>query len=271
MSQSEIQEPTIAQLFDLAGKKALITGGTGYLVQSMCRALAEAGASVIVGDIPKMKERAAQVADGLPVVGDAKHCTVDIDYMDPKSIEQCMADSVEKAGRVDVLINAGYERVTSDWKDVTGEQFNRQLSNSTGCFLLARQMRNHVAERGGGGSIINIGSMYGIVGSYPDAYADVPMASPVAYHVLKGGILSMTRHLAVYWADDGVRVNVLSPGPFPAPNVDPKMVDRLSSKSPMRRMGKPHELKGALIFLASDASSYMTGQNLIIDGGWMAW
>jgi len=271
MSDPTANEPTIQQMFNLSGKAALITGGTGYLVRSMCRALAEAGASVIVADIPKMREQAQQVADALPVVGQAKHSVVALDYMDTESIRQCVRDAVAQAGKVDILVNAGYERVTSDWRDVTGEQFTRQLSNATGCFLLAREVRNHAVERGGPASIINIGSMYGIVGSYPDAYQDVSMASPVAYHCLKGGVLSMSRHLAVYWADDKVRVNVLSPGPFPAPNVDKKMVDRLSSKSPMRRMGKPHELKCALVFLASDASSYMTGQNLIIDGGWMAW
>ena len=114
-------------------------------------------------------------------------------------------------------------------------------------------------------------SMYGSVGSYPDAYEDVSPASPVAYHTLKGGILQMTRHLAVYWASKGVRVNSLSPGPFPAPGAPRGMVQRLEQKSPMKRMGRPDELKGAIVFLASQASSYMTGQNLVIDGGWTAW
>jgi gluconate 5-dehydrogenase len=113
--------------------------------------------------------------------------------------------------------------------------------------------------------------MYGVVGSYPDAYAGVCAASPAAYHALKGGIVHLTRHLAVYWAKDGVRVNCLSPGPFPNPQAPAAMVERLKTKSPMGRMGLPYELKGAIVFLASDASSYMTGQNLIVDGGWTAW
>jgi gluconate 5-dehydrogenase len=116
-----------------------------------------------------------------------------------------------------------------------------------------------------------IGSMYGLVGSYPDAYEGIGAANPVAYQTLKGGILQMTRHLAVYWAPDGVRVNSLSPGPFPAESASPEMVERLKGKSPMGRMGRPEELKGAIVFLASDASSYMTGQNLVVDGGWTAW
>jgi len=263
------EEPTVQRLLDLTGKVALITGATGYLGQSMSRALAEAGASIVITS--RERGRAQEAADTLPAAGGAAHHGVQLDYMDARSIERGVADALAAAGRIDVLVNNGYERVTSDWTDVTAEQFTRQLTNATGCFLLARCVREHAVQRGGGASIIMIGSMYGIVGSYPDAYTDVPMSSPVAYHTLKGGILSMTRHLAVYWAGDGVRVNCLSPGPFPAPNVSPRMVQRLSAKSPMKRMGKPHELKGAVVFLASDASSYMTGANLIIDGGWMAW
>ncbi len=113
--------------------------------------------------------------------------------------------------------------------------------------------------------------MYGIVGSYPDTYDGVCSASPVAYHALKGGVIHMTRHLAVYWAEDGLRVNCLSPGPFPSEKANPEMVQRLCNKNPMKRMGTSSELKGAILFLASNASSYMTGQNLVIDGGWTAW
>jgi len=101
--------------------------------------------------------------------------------------------------------------------------------------------------------------------------AMVCAASPAAYHALKGGIVHLTRHLAVYWARDGVRVNCLSPGPFPGPQAPAAMVERLKTRSPMRRMGQPDELKGALVFLAGDASSYVTGHNLVVDGGWTAW
>ena len=119
--------------------------------------------------------------------------------------------------------------------------------------------------------MILLGSMYGQVGSYPDAYEGVCAPSSVAYHALKGGVIHLARHLAVYWAPNGVRVNCLSPGPFPSPKAPAAMVERLKTKSPMKRMGEPSELKGAIVFLASDASSYMTGQNLVIDGGWTAW
>ena len=154
---------------------------------------------------------------------------------------------------------------------MTQAEFNRQLQNATGYFLLARKFHDHITQKRSRGSIIMIGSMYGVVGSYPKSYEGLGPANPVAYQALKGGIIQMVRHLAVYWATDGVRVNCLSPGPFPAASASPALVRRLKKHSPMRRMGQPHELKGAVVFLASDASSYVTGQNLLVDGGWTAW
>lgn len=269
MSDGGGGEPTIQRLFDLTGRVALVTGATGYLGGALSRALAEAGAAVVVSS--RDPQRARAFAATLPAPRGQKHHGVGLDYMDAASIDRGVDDAVAAAGRIDILVNNGYERVQADWTTVTGEQFTRQLANATGCFLLARKVREHAVSRGGGASIIMIGSMYGLVGSYPDAYVEAPMASPVAYHALKGGILSMTRHLAVYWAGDGVRVNCLTPGPFPAPSAPQEMVGRLRTRSPMRRMGRPEELKGAVVFLASEASAYMTGQNLIIDGGWTAW
>jgi gluconate 5-dehydrogenase len=191
--------------------------------------------------------------------------------MDPESLERGFAEAVALAGRIDVLVNNGHEAQPADWTSVTAEQFSRQLANATGYVLLARLVRNHAVARRAAASVILLGSMYGLVASYPDAYEGICPASPVAYHALKGGIVHMTRHLAAYWAADGVRVNCLSPGPFPGETAPPEVVERLKAKLPMKRMGRPHDLKGAVVFLASDASSFMTGQNLVIDGGWTAW
>jgi gluconate 5-dehydrogenase len=259
----------VTDLLSLRGKVVLITGAAGHLGLAMAEALAEAGASVIVSS--RETSRAKDVASRLDRVGDARHFSITLDHMDESSIESGFGQAVRQAGRIDVLVNNGHEALAADWKTVTGEQFQRQLANATGYFLLARRFREHAVCRSGGGSIVMIGSMYGLVGSYPDAYEGISAASPVAYHTLKGGVLQMTRHLAVYWAADGVRVNSLSPGPFPSESASPEMVERLKSKSPMARMGRPEDLKGPIVFLASDASSYMTGQNLVVDGGWMAW
>lgn len=255
--------------FLLTDQVALITGATGFLGSAMAAALAQAGASVVVTS--RRQEQAEKLATSLPSPAGARHHGVVLDHMDEESLQAGFERAVQLAGKVDVLVNNGNEHLTSDWTSVTAEQFNRQLQNVTGYFLLSRLFRNHVVARSGQGSLILIGSMYGLVGSYPDAYEGVTFASPVAYHALKGGLSQMTRHLAVYWAKDGVRVNCLCPGPFPGPAAPAGMVARLSEKCPMGRMGQPEELQGPVVYLASQASSYMTGQNLVIDGGWTAW
>jgi gluconate 5-dehydrogenase len=261
--------PTIHDLFDLTGRVALLTGARGHLGRAMADAIAEAGARVIASS--RNIESARSVAASLGGKEAGRHLAVAIDHLDESSIARGFDNAVAQAGRIDVLVNNGHEAEGADWITVTGEQFRRQLANAAGYFLLARKLREHAVTSRRPASIILLGSMYGLVGSYPDAYAGVTNASPVAYHALKGGIIHMTRHLAVYWAKDNVRVNCLSPGPFPGPQAPAAMVERLKTKLPMARMGEPHELKGAIVFLASDASSYMTGQNLIIDGGWTAW
>lgn len=260
--------PTIQQLFDLTGKAVLITGATGHLGSAMADALAEAGASVIVSS-RKLADAESAVAR-LPK-NQSRHHAIEMDHMTEPSIQKGFEQALARAGKIDALVANGHEPLAKDWREVSAEQFSRHLENLTGYFLMSRLLRDHVVARDTQGSIVLLGSMYGVVGSYPDAYDGVAPASPVAYHALKGGIVQMTRHLAVYWAKDRVRVNCLSPGPFPSDKAPPEMVERLKAKSPMRRMGKPHELKGAVVFLASDASSYMTGQNLLIDGGWTSW
>jgi gluconate 5-dehydrogenase len=262
-------ERTVAQLFDLSGKTALVTGGTGHLGSAMSRALAEAGASVVVTSPDA--QRAERAAAALPRVGQARHQGISLDYFRSESLEASFREALRPTGGIDILVNNGHIAEPHDWTQVTAEQFARQLANATGYFVLSRLVREHVVARGQSASIIMLGSMYGQVGSYPDAYEGIGSASPAAYHALKGGIIQLTRHLAVYWANDRVRVNCLSPGPFPSAAVPAMLVERLKTKLPMKRMGAPWELKGAIVFLASDASTFMTGQNLVIDGGWTAW
>lgn len=262
-------EPDIRQLFDLTGKTALITGASGYLGGAMARALAEAGGTVIVGS--RDESRANDTAAELPARKGQTHFGVALDNRDEQSLESGYASAVTESGGIDILVNNGHAADAHDWTNVSASDFTDQLANATGYFLLARHHRNHLVETGRKGCVLMIGSMYGVVGSYPDAYEGVAPASPVHYHTLKGGIVHLTRHLAVYWAKDGVRVNCLSPGPFPSEKAPEEMVRRLTEKSPMGRMGLPSELKGPMLLLVSDAGSYLTGQNLLVDGGWTAW
>ena len=261
-------DPTIQQLFDLTGRTALVTGGTGYLGCAFSAALAESGARVVISS--RERDRADAAASELPNQ-DAGHFGVEFDHKDASAMKTGFEEAVERSGGLDILFNNGQGGTPDDWTNITPDGFQDHLSNATGYFGLAKLMRDHAVDRGKPASIVMIGSMYGVVGSYPDAYEGVCPASTVAYHTLKGGVIHMTRHLAVYWAKDKVRVNCLSPGPFPQPKVWPELVDRLCTKSPMGRMGLPHELKGTAVLLASEAGSYITGQNIVIDGGWTAW
>ncbi|MFT5195937.1 MAG: NAD(P)-dependent dehydrogenase (short-subunit alcohol dehydrogenase family), partial [Candidatus Promineifilaceae bacterium] len=192
------------------------------------------------------------------------------------TIPNFVAQIVEQFGQIDILVNNAYGGYAPDIETATAEDFNRSYNDGvTAYFLLAREVADHLRQRNSAGSIVNIGSMYGVVGSYPDAYEGLAFNSPPNYHGLKGGIIHLTRHLAVYWAKDNIRVNCISPGPFPKrPELDqnvPDFIPRLESKTPLGRMGKPEELKGTLLLLASDAGSYITGQNILVDGGWTAW
>ncbi len=260
---------TIQEQFDLSGKVALVTGATGYLGTAFATALAEAGASVVISS--RDAERGQEAANKLPSPGGAAHHGVALDQMNGDSVGSGFQAAVQAAGQIDVLINNGLDAQGKDLTEITFDQFAEHQHNNAGYFTLARLFHDHVVGRGAPGSIVNLGSMYGQVASYPDAYEGICSASSVAYHALKGGTIHMTRHLGAYWAKDGVRVNCLSPGAFPSSAAPQAMVKRLETKCPMGRMGDPSELKGIIVFLASDASSYMTGQNVTIDGGWTAW
>ncbi len=264
-----IEPAYISKLFELTGRTAMVTGGAGHLGLAMSKALAEAGARVIVTG--RTLEKSLDVAASLKGTEAGRHAAVVIDHMDEASIESGFSAAMAVSGKIDILINNGHEASAQDWSTITGEQFDRQLKNLTGYFLLARKVRDQAVERHAAASIVMLGSMYGLVGSYPDVYEGLVPASPAAYHALKGGVVHLTRHLAVYWAKDNVRVNCLSPGPFPGSAVSSELVHRLESRSPMGRMGRPEELQGAVLYLASDASSYVTGHNLVVDGGWTAW
>ncbi len=263
-------EQTVSELLDLSGKVAIVTGAAGWLGAAMSRGLAEAGATVAVTS--RDGERAEAFAATLPGGG---HAGFGLAQDDSDAIPAFVEAVVARLGQVDVLVNNAYGGTAPSIDTASAEDFNRAYHTGvTGYFLLAREVVRHLRGRGAGGSIVNIASMYGVVASYPEAYTGFDMNSPPNYHGLKGGLIHLTRHLAAYWAQDGVRVNAISPGPFPTARVreaEPTFVERLAEKVPMKRMGEPEELKGIVVLLASEGSSYITGQNILVDGGWTAW
>lgn len=263
-------ERSVQELFDLSGKVAVVTGAAGWLGSAMSRALAEAGATLVVTS--RHADQAEEFADSLP--GD-RHVGIGFEQGATDTIPAFVADVIGRMGKIDILVNNAYGGTAPNIDTATADDFDRAYHTGvTAYFLLAREVVNHIRQREASGSIINIGSMYGVVASYPEAYVGLPTNSPPNYHGLKGGIVHLTRHLAVYWAKDNVRVNCISPGPFPKQvTIDslPEFIGRLETKSPMGRMGRPEELKGLVLLLASEAGSYINGQNILVDGGWTAW
>ncbi len=263
-------ERNILDLFSLQGKVAIVTGACGWLGSAMSRALAEAGARVVVSS--RDAEQAVQFAATLPGSG---HLGLGFSQGDTDTIPDFAGEVVQRMGQLDVLVNNAYGGRAPDIDTATAEDFDQTYHiGVTAYFLLAREVMFHLRKRQASGSIINIASMYGVVASYPTAYEGLSVNSPASYHALKGGLIHLTRHLAAYWAKYNIRVNAISPGPFPKPETCakfPGFVPRLEEKVPLGRIGQPEELKGALLLMASDAGSYITGQNLLVDGGWTAW
>lgn len=263
-------ERSVVDLMNLRGRVAIVTGACGWLGSAMSRALAEVGATMVVTS--RNAHEAERFAASLPGEG---HIGIGFEQGDTDTIPAFVANVVERLGRIDILVNNAYGGTAPSIDTATAEDFDRAYHvGVTAYFLLARQVVFHLRERKAPGSVINIASMYGVVASYPSAYEGLPVNSPPNYHGLKGGVVHLTRHLAAYWAADGVRVNTISPGPFPKTETitsQPEFIRRLEQKVPLGRMGNPEELKGAVVLLASDAGSFITGQNLLVDGGWTAW
>lgn len=255
-------------LFSLKGRTAVVTGGCGHLGRAMTRALADAGAVVYVAGTSRDKF--------VSVYGsDTALRFVRIDIMDSGSIREAFEEVAAEAGSIDVLINnaaqyAGIGKKSEDLSDDDWVQCIEGIAGST--YKCIREMLPFM-ERGG--SIVNIASMYGIVSPYLSVY-EAPCESsliPVNYSAGKASVIQMTRYFGTYLIDRNIRVNSISPGPFPSPKVqeNKEFVRRLTEKNPSHRLGEPDDLMGAVLFLASDASRYVVGQNIQVDGGWTVW
>jgi NAD(P)-dependent dehydrogenase (short-subunit alcohol dehydrogenase family) len=269
---------SIEKLFSLKNKVAVVTGAAGLIGKHHCYALSEAGASIIVCDIDK--NSCEQLAGELKT----KSIGIETDITKPDSVKKLKEKILDKFGKIDILINNAaindmFENPSaaselSRFENYPLNMWQKSIDvNITGTFLCSQILGTEMAKAGKG-SIINIASTYGIVAPDQSIYkkkdGSQSFYKSAAYPVTKGAVISFTKFLAAYWGNKGVRVNALSPGGVEN-NQDEYFIKNYSAKTILGRMAKPTDYKGAIIFLASDASEYMTGANLIVDGGWTAW
>lgn len=255
------------EMFRLNGKVALVSGGGGIYGRHIVRALAEAGAKVMVAsrDLDKCAEYAQQLsAEGLQVYA------AELDLTEEASMRTLRDDMLQRFGSIDVLVNNAVAREGGDLRHMSAEEWQQSMRvNSTGLFLASQIFSEPMQERRSG-SIINIASIYGMVGPDFSIYEGTDITNPVNYAFAKGGMIALTRYLAAFLGPHNVRVNCISPGGMRTEDTPSNFDVNYARRTPMRRMAEPDDIKGPIVFLASEASRYVTGHNLPVDGGWTA-
>ncbi len=262
-------------LFSLKDRVALVTGGGGLLASEHAIALAGAGATVVLADVNL--DKCAAAAQALTQSGVAGVRAKALDVTRADSWRALLKVTLEELGAVDILVNnAGFTNQSrstnfaAPFEDFPLEDWNAIMAvNVTGTFLGCQVIGKHMLERGKG-AIINLASLYGVVSPNHAMYPGTGISQPVAYTVSKHGVVGLTHYLATLWAKRGVRVNSLTPGGI-SNNHPALFVERFSQLNPIGRMSRKDELRGAIVYLASDASSHVVGHNLVVDGGWTVW
>lgn len=266
-------DTSISKLFDLTDTVAVVTGATGQLGEAMAETLAELGANLVVvarteGDCERLATRLTEEYQ--------QSIAVPADVTDPSEVE-AMAESVrDEFGRLDILVNTAYSGAVADFEEMSVQQFREGVDAAlTSVFLTTRETVPML--RDGGGSVINVASIYGVVAPNHDIYGTTGMNNPAQYGAAKAGVIQFSRWLATRYADEGIRANTLTPGGIynaelkSQEGYEETFVPNYEELTPLGRMGRPEDLKGAVAFLASDASAWVTGQNIIVDGGWTTW
>jgi len=254
----------VKKLFDLKGRVAIVSGGSMGLGLQMAEGLAEMGANLVL--CARKKDRCEEAAEALSRHG-VQTLALGCDVRDKAAIYQVVQETITRFGRVDILVNNAGVSWGTPIEEMTLDQWDKVLStNLTGTFLFCQAVGKVMAEQRSG-KIINIASVAGLGGASADLQA-------IGYHASKGGVIAFTKDLACKWAAHNIQVNAIAPGWFPTHMsgwIIEHRKDSLLEKIPLRRFGGDDDLKGAAVFLASDASAYVTGQVLVVDGGQTAW
>ena len=255
----------ILDKFSLNGRVALVSGGAGPLFgSSISEALAEAGATLITAS--RSLERNEAFAEGLKSQGYDAHA-MEMDITELESIEALGAGVTERLGRLDILVNSALAIKGGSFEEQTPESWAfGAKGNMVGLFAMCKAFVPGMVAQGGG-SIINISSIYGVVANDPTLYEGTDMRQPPDYTFVKAGMINFTRYIANYYGKKGVRANCICPGGYDCGDPAP-FVENYTKRVPVGRLLDNEDLKGAVVFLASDASSYVTGHTLMVDGGW---
>lgn len=258
-------------IFSLEGKLAIVTGGAGYLGSAISKALAGFGAIVVV--LGRREQTLIDFVNQNQLSFGNRFIYFVCDVTDEKNFNEVVEEVVAQHGTVDILVNNAYGKQNETFDELTKESWNHALEISLTHYFTCTKAVSPIMLEAQKGTIINIASLYAFLGTDQRIFAPLGNKSPIHYSVAKGGVLQMTKYLATLWAIKGIRVNAISPGHFP-PKRGPERPDymhELTSRVPMGRIGQPDDLLGTVVLLASDASSYITGQNIIVDGGWSVW
>ncbi len=270
-------------LFSVRDKVVVVTGGFGQIGAEFVRELHGRGARVAVTSRSEVADPGARLGIDDP---DGRLLAVAMDITDQASVDAGFDRVAEAWGVPTVVVNnAGLDTQPSAPPEVSGpfEEFPVEVfrevvdTNLVGTFLVTQAAGRRMRDAGVGGSIVNVGSIYGMVSPVQDIYAykaeltGVPFIKPVAYSAAKSGLYNLTRYCATYWGRAGIRVNTLTPSGVRRDTQDATFQANYTARMPIGRMAEANEFNGALVFLASDASTYMTGSNVVVDGGWTAW
>ena len=261
---------SLKELLSLQGKTVFITGGAGHLGTAMSEALAELGANIVIGS--RDKEKGSSVAKALTEEFGVRASGLPLDITDPESLELALLSIEKEYGQLDILINNAWSGKKNTFESISIDDWKYDIDVClNGVFYTVKKAAPYLKKTKG--VIVNVASMYGHVAPDYKMYVGTEHANPPSYGAAKAGVIQLTKYLASFLAPDGIRVNAISPGPFPFGDIlkNEKFIGTLESKTMLDRIGNPDDLKGVIALLCSDASSYMTGQNVCIDGGWTAW